>query len=212
MDVSRGALLPGRDMRLGIKRAFDATVAAILLVVLSPLLLAIAIAVKLSSPGPVFYVCHWVGEGGRRFDGYKFRTMVANAAAMEAELRARNEMTGPAFKITDDPRVTPLGRVIRRYSLDELPQLWSVLVGDLSLVGPRAPRLHEYQRFTEYQKQKLQVKPGITCLWQIEGRHRISDYDEWVAKDLEYIRNWSLMLDLKILLRTIPVVFRGTGV
>jgi len=201
-----------REVRLGIKRAIDFSGALVLLVLLSPVLLVLAIAVKLSSPGPVFYRCHWVGEGGRRFDGFKFRTMVAGADRLEAELRQRNQMKGPAFKITDDPRVTGLGRVIRRYSLDELPQLWSVLVGDLSLVGPRAPRLHEYERFTEYQKQKLAVKPGITCLWQIEGRHRISDYDEWVAKDLEYIRNWSLRLDLKILLRTIPVVLRGTGI
>jgi lipopolysaccharide/colanic/teichoic acid biosynthesis glycosyltransferase len=200
------------SFRLAVKRLIDIVASGIALILLSPLLLAIAIAVKVTSPGPLFYVCHWVGKNGRRFDGYKFRTMVVNAASMEAELRSRNEMKGPAFKITNDPRVTKLGRLIRPYSLDELPQLWSVFKGDLSLVGPRPPRVHEYERFTEYQKQKLAVKPGITCLWQIEGRHRINDYDDWVARDLEYIRTWSLALDMKILLLTIPAVIKGTGI
>ncbi len=189
----------------------DVLLAGALLVALSPLLGLIALGVKLSSPGPVLFPCDWVGQGGRVFRGYKFRSMVDGAAAMEAALQARNEMRGPAFKLTDDPRVTPLGRVLRKYSLDELPQLWSVLKGDLSLVGPRPPRVHEYARFTEHQKQKLAVKPGITCLWQVEGRHRINDYDDWVARDLEYIRRWSLWLDVKILARTLVVVVRGTG-
>ena len=189
----------------------DVLLAGALLVALSPLLGLIALGVKLSSRGPVLFPCDWVGQGGRVFRGYKFRSMVDGAAAMEAALQARNEMRGPAFKLTDDPRVTPLGRVLRKYSLDELPQLWSVLKGDLSLVGPRPPRVHEYARFTEHQKQKLAVKPGITCLWQVEGRHRINDYDDWVARDLEYIRRWSLWLDVKILARTLVVVVRGTG-
>ncbi len=200
-----------RPLQLTIKRAMDIVVALTLLVVLSPLLLVLAALSKFSSPGPIFYPCRWVGEGGRQFTGYKFRTMIANADTLEASLAARNEMQGPAFKITADPRVTPVGRIMRRYSLDELPQLWSVLVGNLSLVGPRPPRVHEYRQFSEYQKQKLAVKPGITCLWQIEGRHRIRNYDDWVARDLDYIRNWSLGLDLKILLRTIVTVLRGTG-
>ena len=130
---------------------------------------------------------------------------------MEAELQSRNEMRGPAFKLADDPRITPLGRILRKFSLDELPQLWSVLKGDLSLVGPRPPRVHEYARFSDYHQGKLAVKPGMTCLWQVEGRHRISDYDDWVARDLEYIRRWSLWLDLTILARTVVVVLRGTG-
>jgi lipopolysaccharide/colanic/teichoic acid biosynthesis glycosyltransferase len=121
-------------------------------------------------------------------------------------------MTGPAFKITDDPRVTPIGRFLRKYSIDELPQLWNVLTGDISLVGPRAPREHEFARFTEFQKQKLAVQPGLTCLWQVQGRHRISDYDQWVQLDLDYIRRWSLWLDIAILARTAVVVFSGTGV
>jgi lipopolysaccharide/colanic/teichoic acid biosynthesis glycosyltransferase len=181
------------------------------LVVLSPALLAIVAAVKLTSRGPALYTCHWIGENGRSFDGYKFRTMVADADAQEASLQSRNEMRGPAFKLTNDPRVTPLGRWLRKFSLDELPQLWSVLKGDLSLVGPRPPRAHEYARFTDFHRRKLAVKPGITCLWQVEGRHKINDYDQWVERDLDYIKRWSLWLDLKILARTVVVVLRGTG-
>jgi lipopolysaccharide/colanic/teichoic acid biosynthesis glycosyltransferase len=138
--------------------------------------------------------------------------MVSGADELEASLQDQNEMTGPAFKLTNDPRVTPLGRVLRKYSFDELPQLWSVLTGDLSLVGPRPPRAHEFAQFTEFQRQKLAVKPGITCLWQVEGRHMISDYDEWVERDLDYIRRWSLWLDIQILARTAVVVIRGTGI
>lgn len=195
-----------------IKRLMDIGVSAVLLVVLAPLLLLIAALVKLTSQGPVFYACQWVGQGARPFTGFKFRTMVSNAEAMETELQDRNEMRGPAFKLTNDPRVTFVGKTLRKYSLDELPQLWSVLKGDLSLVGPRPPRAHEYAQFTEFQKQKLAVKPGITCLWQVEGRHRINDYDDWVERDLDYIRRWSLWLDIQILARTAVVVFRGTGV
>lgn len=195
-----------------LKRLMDIAVSAGLLVVLAPALALIAVLVKATSKGPVFYACHWVGQGERPFTGYKFRTMVVGAEAMEAQLQDRNEMKGPAFKLTDDPRVTTLGKVLRKYSLDELPQLWSVLKGDLSLVGPRPPREHEYAQFTAFQKQKLAVKPGITCLWQVEGRHRINDYDDWVERDLDYIRRWSLWLDIQILAKTAVVVFRGTGV
>lgn len=195
-----------------LKRLMDIVVSAGLLVVLALPLAVIAALVKATSKGPVFYACHWVGQGERPFTGYKFRTMVVGAEAMEAQLQDRNEMKGPAFKLTDDPRVTPLGKVLRKYSLDELPQLWSVLKGDLSLVGPRPPRQHEFAQFTDFQKQKLAVKPGITCLWQVEGRHRINDYDDWVARDLDYIRRWSLWLDIQILAKTAVVVFRGTGV
>lgn len=190
----------------------DAGLSAGLLILLSPLLLALAALVKFTSRGPVFYRCDWVGQNGRRIYGYKFRSMVEGAAAQETALQALNEMNGPAFKITNDPRVTSVGRVLRKYSLDELPQLWSVLKGDLSLVGPRPPRVHEYERFTAFQRQKLAVKPGITCLWQVEGRHKISDYDNWVEMDLEYIRRWSLWLDIKILAKTAVVVVKGTGV
>jgi lipopolysaccharide/colanic/teichoic acid biosynthesis glycosyltransferase len=137
--------------------------------------------------------------------------MVAEADQLKAKLEDRNEMSGPVFKVTDDPRVTAVGARLRRYSLDELPQLYSVFKGDMSLVGPRPPLVTEYERFTEYQKQKLAVKPGITCLWQVNGRNDISDFNEWVRLDLEYIHRWSLWLDLKILLGTVGVVFSGSG-
>jgi len=210
----RPVLAGGRNVtvELAVKRTMDVAISAVLLVFLSPFLLALALAVRLSSKGPVLYTCHWVGQEGRRFSGWKFRTMVENADALELELKDQNEMTGPAFKMTNDPRVTSLGRLLRKFSLDELPQLLNVLKGDLSLVGPRAPREHEYAQFTEFQKQKLAVQPGITCLWQVEGRHRISDYDRWVELDLDYIRRWSLWLDLQILAKTAVVVLRGTGV
>ena len=213
-DAGGPRLAGGRDVRAGlaVKRAMDVVISAVMLVVLSPLLAAVALAVKATSQGPALYGLDWVGQGGRRFRGYKFRTMVVDADRQEAALQAQNEMNGPAFKMENDPRITPLGRFLRRCSLDELPQLWSVLKGDLSLVGPRPPRAHEYARFTPFQMGKMAVKPGITCLWQVEGRHRISDFDDWVRLDVRYIETWSLWLDVKILVRTAGVVLRGTGV
>lgn len=193
------------------KRVIDIIVSSLLLLLLAPILIVLAVAVKLSDRGPVLY--HWrvVGQHGRPFASYKLRTMVVNADEKRAELERQNEMRGPVFKMTHDPRVTCLGAWMRRYSLDELPQLWSVLRGQMSLVGPRPPLATEYERFTDFQKQKLAVKPGITCLWQINGRNRINDLDEWVKLDLEYIRRWSPWLDVKILVNTIGVVFSGTG-
>jgi lipopolysaccharide/colanic/teichoic acid biosynthesis glycosyltransferase len=198
-------------IHLSCKRALDLVGASLLLFLLSPLFLVLALLVKLTSPGPVLYRWRVVGRGGHPFISYKFRSMVANADELKAELEERNEMRGPVFKLTHDPRITPAGMWMRRYSLDELPQLYSVVKGDMSLVGPRPPLVTEYERFTEYQKQKLAVKPGITCLWQVSGRNQVRDFDEWVRLDLEYIRNWSLMLDLKILLRTVCEVFAGSG-
>lgn len=189
----------------------DVGISGAALVVLSPALGAIAVAIKLTSPGPVLYRWNVVGQGGRFFTGYKFRTMVVNADALKQELLPSNEMQGPVFKIKNDPRVTSVGRVLRKFSLDELPQLWSVFKGDMALVGPRPPLQSEYEHFTGYQKQKLAVKPGITCLWQISGRNDIRDFDAWVSLDLEYIRTWSLWLDIKILWRTMFAVLRGTG-
>jgi lipopolysaccharide/colanic/teichoic acid biosynthesis glycosyltransferase len=193
------------------KRVLDLVGASLLLLLLSPLLIALALLVTFTSPGPILYRWRVVGKGGIPFVSYKFRSMVANADELKAELEGRNEMKGPVFKLSHDPRVTPAGMWMRRYSLDELPQFYSVIKGDMSLVGPRPPLLTEYERFTEYQKQKLAVKPGITCLWQVSGRNQVRDFDEWVRLDLEYIRNWSLMLDLKILLRTVCEVFAGSG-
>jgi lipopolysaccharide/colanic/teichoic acid biosynthesis glycosyltransferase len=137
--------------------------------------------------------------------------MVSNADDLKAKLEHLNEMTGPVFKLTTDPRITRVGFWLRRYSLDELPQLYSVLLGDLSLVGPRPPLQSEYAHFTEFQKQKLSVKPGITCLWQVHGRNQVSDFDDWVSLDLQYIREWSLWLDMRILFRTFSAVFSGSG-
>ncbi len=197
--------------QLVIKRLMDIVGSGLLLLLLSPLLMVIALAIKLGDFGPVFYRWNVIGQGGRPFHGYKFRTMVVNADALKASLQDKNEMQGPVFKIHNDPRITPVGRILRKFSLDELPQLWSVLKGDMSLVGPRPPLASEYAHFTEHQKQKLAMKPGITCLWQISGRNNIRDFDEWVRLDLEYIRTWSLWLDIRILLGTIPAVIRGTG-
>ncbi len=194
-----------------LKRMLDVSVALALLVGLSPLLAAVALAVLVTSGRPVLYRWRVVGEGGRPFTSYKFRTMVPNADALKPALLSQNTMRGPVFKLPDDPRVTPLGRVLRRWSLDELPQLWSVLTGDMSLVGPRPPLQTEYAQFTAHQRQKVAVKPGITCLWQISGRNTIRDFEEWVRLDLEYIQRWSLWLDLTILLRTVPAVLSRRG-
>lgn len=200
-----------RPLQLATKRALDVVFSTVLLVLVSPLVLILAVLVKGTSPGPVFYRWKVVGKNGRRFTGYKIRSMIANADELKRQLEHRNEMTGPVFKIEEDPRITAMGRWMRRYSLDELPQLYSVLKGDMSLVGPRPPLFTEYERFTEYQKQKLAVKPGITCLWQISGRNQVSDFDEWVRLDLEYIRRWSIWLDLHILLGTCGAVLSGSG-
>jgi lipopolysaccharide/colanic/teichoic acid biosynthesis glycosyltransferase len=195
-----------------LKRCIDLLGAFLGLIVISPLLLLITVIIKLTSRGPVFY--HWkvAGEGGRYFTSYKFRTMVIDADKMRKSLSASNQMTGPVFKMDKDPRVLPVGRWLRRFSLDELPQLWSVLKGDMSLVGPRPLLQYEYEQCDEWQKAKFAVRPGITCLWQVKGRHRIRDFDEWVRLDLDYINNWSLWLDIRILLGTIPMVLGGRGV
>ena len=197
---------------LFLKRMLDIGVSAVLLMLLSPLMLLIAIAIKLTTPRlTVFYPWKVVGFKGKRFTGYKFTTMVADADAQKSKLASRNEMTGPVFKIADDPRVTPLGRFLRKYSLNELPQLWSVLKGDMSLVGPRPAGPSELKRYELWHKRKLSVMPGITCFWQVRGRNRISNFDDWVRMDLEYIDNWSLWLDCKLIARTAWVVLAGTG-
>jgi lipopolysaccharide/colanic/teichoic acid biosynthesis glycosyltransferase len=149
---------------------------------------------------------------GQPFTMYKFRTMVTNAEQLQAELAALNEMSGPVFKVSNDPRVTGVGKFLRKFSLDELPQLFNVLRGEMSLVGPRPLPVHEVKRFDDVShRRRLSVRPGLTCLWQVRGRNTITNFKDWVRLDLEYIDNWSLWLDLKILLRTIPAVFAGTG-
>ena len=197
---------------LAVKRLIDVVVSATLLVLLAPLFLLIAIGIKLTTPTlPVFYPWRVIGLNGRPFTGYKFTTMVADADERKQALMDRNEMQGPVFKVRDDPRITPLGRVLRKFSLNELPQLWSVLKGDMSLVGPRPAFRHELDRYALWHKRKLCVKPGMTCLWQVNGRNRISSFDEWVRLDLEYIDRWSLWLDFRILARTAWTVVSGSG-
>ena len=199
------------ELRQYIKRLMDIVVSSVMLIVLTPLLLIIAVLIKATSKGPLFYQWNVVGLNKKPFKSGKFRTMVQKADQMKADLLDRNEMDGPVFKIKNDPRVTKIGKVLRKFSLDELPQLWSVFKGDMSLVGPRPAGPHELERYDSWHRRKLSVKPGLTCLWQVKGRNRVSSFDEWVRLDLEYIENWSLGLDLKILLKTIPVVIRGTG-
>jgi lipopolysaccharide/colanic/teichoic acid biosynthesis glycosyltransferase len=194
-----------------VKRVADVLLATAGLLLLAPVFAVVALLIRLTSPGPVFYEWRVLGRHARPFVGYKFRTMVLDADRLKDRFLERNEMNGPVFKIRDDPRVTPLGRWLRRYSVDELPQLWSVLKGDMSLVGPRPPAPEEFVRFEAWQRGKLAVTPGITCLWQIGGRSEITDFDTWARLDLEYIRRWNVGLDLWILLRTIPAVLRAHG-
>ena len=194
------------------KRITDVIISAIALIVLAPLMVMIAVAIKLTTPDlPVFYRWNVVGYRGRRFAGYKFTTMVADADERKRSLAPLNEMSGPVFKIRNDPRVTPLGRFLRKYSLNELPQLWSVLIGDMSLVGPRPAGPHELVGYELWQKRKLSVRPGITCFWQVRGRNAISNFDDWVRMDLEYIQRRSTWTDMSILFQTVLVVLRGTG-
>jgi lipopolysaccharide/colanic/teichoic acid biosynthesis glycosyltransferase len=194
------------------KRLLDLGGSLLLLVFLAPLLGLIALAVKLSDrKAPIFYPWRVIGENGVPFTGYKFRTMVPNADALKADLEKHNEMIGPVFKMTNDPRVTRVGRILRKFSLDELPQLWSVVKGNMSLVGPRPAGPHELARYEFWHKRKLTIKPGMTCLWQVRGRNAVNDFDDWVRMDLEYIDNWSLWLDFKILVMTALAVLKGTG-
>jgi len=195
---------------LAAKQVFDYVGAATLLILLAPLFVLVALAIALTSRGPVIFAQPRAGLNGRPFMLYKFRSMRANAAQEQAGLAAHNEMKGPVFKVRADPRVTPLGRFLRRHSLDELPQLWNVLRGEMSLVGPRPLPLEEVARFADNaHRRRLSVKPGLTCLWQISGRNDIADFNDWVRLDLDYIDQWSLWLDFKILLATIPVALLG---
>jgi exopolysaccharide biosynthesis polyprenyl glycosylphosphotransferase len=194
-----------------IKRAIDCALSAALLMLCAPLWALVAILIKWTSSGPVLFSQVRVGLNKRRFNMYKFRTMIAGAEQMQDQLLSMNEMTGPAFKMTNDPRVTSIGRILRKTSIDELPQLLNVLRGDMSLVGPRAMSLRDYRLFDQdWQRRRFSVKPGITCLWQVKGRNSIP-FERWMELDMEYIDQWSLWLDFKILARTVPVVLRGTG-
>ncbi len=180
-----------------VKRLLDIAISLIAGVFLFPLGLFIALAIRITSGSPVFYRWPVVGQNGLPLRAYKFRTMVPGAENLKHQLEARNESTGPVFKLRNDPRITPLGRYLRKFSLDELPQLWSVFNGDMSLVGPRPVLISEWERFSAFHRQKLAVKPGAVSLWHVSGQPR--DFDSWIQLDLEYIEHWSLGLDLRIL-------------
>ncbi len=194
-----------------IKRVVDIIASAALSVLLLPVFLLTALAIKLTSPGPVFFVQKRLGLNKRHFGIYKFRTMVVDAEKRMKDIEHLNEVSGPVFKIKNDPRITPIGKFLRKTSIDELPQLFNVLRGDMSLVGPRPLPLRDYEGFSEdWQRRRFSVRPGVTCLWQIGGRSEVS-FEQWMELDLQYIDKWSLLLDLKILIKTIPAVLKGSG-
>ncbi len=193
------------------KRVFDFVFSSIVLLLTFPVLFIIALAVKFTSRGPVFFRQQRNGLNGRNFELLKFRTMVDNADGIKSQLAHLNELSGPAFKVKNDPRITSLGRFLRKFSLDEFPQFINVLKGDMSVVGPRPLISTDAERYVYSQRRRLSVRPGLTCLWQVNGRHKVADFKDWVRLDLEYIDNWSLGLDIQIILKTIPVVLKGTG-
>ncbi|MFO1487185.1 MAG: sugar transferase [Verrucomicrobiota bacterium] len=194
------------------KSSLDFFGALTLMLLATPIFIVVPLLIKLTSKGPVLFRQKRSGLNGRPFTMFKFRTMVTDAEQRKHELAALNEMSGPVFKITKDPRVTPIGRILRKFSLDEFPQLFNVFRGDMSLVGPRPLPEYEVKRFDDCShRRRLSVKPGLTCLWQVSGRNEVTKFEDWVRLDLEYIDNWSIWLDLKILLKTIPVVLLGTG-
>jgi exopolysaccharide biosynthesis polyprenyl glycosylphosphotransferase len=217
-DVLGGRLMlvfhstPQISWALWAKEILDRIGAAVLLLLTAPVWFVAMIGIRLSSTGPIFFRQERSGHYGKPFLMWKFRTMTLDAEARRAELELANEMSGPVFKITADPRIFPFGRWLRRMSIDELPQLLNVLRGEMSLVGPRPLPVYEIEKIEKHaQRRRLSVKPGLTCLWQITGRNGICNFEEWVALDLQYIDNWSLWLDIKILVRTLPAVLRGIG-
>jgi exopolysaccharide biosynthesis polyprenyl glycosylphosphotransferase len=194
-----------------VKRGLDVTLSLALLLSIAPVLVVIGLLVKLTSRGPVLFRQERIGRNKRRFFIYKFRTMVPNAEKLQPALEGLNEAAGPVFKIRNDPRVTPIGRLLRRTSLDELPQLFNVLRGDMSLVGPRPLPVRDYEGFDQdWQRRRFSVRPGITCLWQVNGRSNIA-FDHWMKLDLQYLDEWSIWLDVKILAQTIPAVLKRSG-
>ena len=201
---------PERPLPLFVKRAMDVALSLLLMLLSFPAIAGVAFLIKLTEGGRVLYRQTRCGLNGRRFTLYKFRTMVEDAEDRQESLLHLNEMSGPVFKLRSDPRVTNLGRFLRRFSLDELPQLWNVLRGDMSLVGPRPPIPDEVARYQRWQRRRLSMKPGLTCLWQISGRNQL-DFDRWMELDLQYIDSWSPWLDLQILLKTVPAVLSGRG-
>jgi exopolysaccharide biosynthesis polyprenyl glycosylphosphotransferase len=202
---------PPDGWQLLAKRLIDLCGSAVLLLAMAPVFIIITMLIKLDSPGPVFFRQERIGLNKRRFRLFKFRTMIEGADKQQQTLESLNEANGPVFKIKDDPRITRIGKFLRRFSIDELPQLINVFQGEMSLVGPRPLPVRDIERIdVQWHKRRLSVKPGLTCLWQVNGRSDVS-FDHWVRMDLEYIDKWSLGLDLKILMRTIPAVLKGSG-
>jgi exopolysaccharide biosynthesis polyprenyl glycosylphosphotransferase len=201
---------PTDALALVAKRVFDVVMSGLVLVALAPLLAAVAAAIRLDSPGPIFFRQRRVGQNGRVFEMLKFRSMYRDAEARLELLRSQNEMSGPVFKMANDPRVTRVGRFLRRTSLDEFPQFWNVLEGNMSIVGPRPPIPSEVRQYKRWQRRRLSMKPGITCIWQISGRNNV-DFDRWMELDLQYIDEWSLWGDIRICFRTIPAVLSARG-
>jgi exopolysaccharide biosynthesis polyprenyl glycosylphosphotransferase len=201
---------PLNYLELRMKDVFDFLFSAFVVIVFSPVFIFLALAIKVDSRGPVFFAQKRVGLRGRKFHVYKFRTMVTNAEELKQKLMEQNEMDGPVFKMTNDPRITRVGRFLRKTSLDELPQFFNVLTGDMSVVGPRPPLPDEVRQYESWQLRRLSMKPGITCVWQVSGRNNIP-FDEWMKMDLQYIDNWSLKLDFVIFLKTIRTMVRGDG-
>ncbi len=199
------------EIDLFLKRFIDIVGSIVAIVIFFPFMIVAAVGIWITDGKPVLYNWKVIGINKKPFKSWKFRTMVKNADELKHRLEGKNEMDGPVFKIKDDPRIIPFGRWLRKWSIDETPQLFSVLKGDMSLVGPRPAGPNELVRYDSWHRRKLSIKPGITCLWQINGRNEISNFDEWVKLDLEYIDNWSLLLDIKILLKTIPSVILGRG-
>jgi len=197
-------------LQLLLKRIADIIISIVVIICTLPLTLAVGIIIKLTSKGPVFFGQKRFGMNKRPFTLYKFRSMVADAEELKAALAAKNEMDGPAFKIKDDPRITKIGRFIRKMSIDELPQLINVLRGEMSLVGPRPPLPDEVEQYEWLFRKRLSIKPGLTCIWQVSGRNDVS-FEEWMEMDRQYVENWSLSLDAKILLKTIPTVLLAKG-
>lgn len=199
-----------KEWQLFIKRLMDILISLAAIIFFSPIIMLAAILIRLTSKGPVFFKQERIGLNGRKFMLYKFRSMVKDAESQKDNLTSHNEMDGPVFKIKHDPRITPFGYIIRKTSIDEIPQFFNVLKGDMSVVGPRPPLRSEVERYEIWQRRRLSLKPGITCIWQVSGRNKIG-FDDWMRMDLEYIDHWSLMLDFKLMFRTFWVVITGYG-
>lgn len=199
-----------KPVQYAVKRLIDITASSLALLILSPILLTVAVVIKVTAPGPIFFRQVRVGLHGAQFNLLKFRSMVVNAEALKQKLQAKNEQTGPVFKMTNDPRITPIGRFIRKYSIDELPQLINILRGDMTIVGPRPALPNEVALYKPWQRRRLSVRPGLTCYWQVGGRNEIG-FEEWMRLDLRYVDNWNLGVDVQLILQTFPVVLAGKG-